>query len=42
MPNLNYNPDKDIPALSGKTIFITGGKRSSLDVHMNIILGLEF
>ncbi|KAJ5173263.1 hypothetical protein N7492_005856 [Penicillium capsulatum] len=25
MPNLNFDPDKDIPDLSGKTIFITGG-----------------
>lgn len=25
MPTLNYNPDEDIPDLTGKTIFITGG-----------------
>ncbi|KAJ5387871.1 oxidoreductase short-chain dehydrogenase/reductase family [Penicillium cosmopolitanum] len=25
MPNLNYNPETEIPDLSGKTIFITGG-----------------
>lgn len=26
MPNLNFNPDKDIPDLAGKSIFITGGQ----------------
>jgi hypothetical protein len=25
MPSLNFNPDKEIPDLTGKAIFITGG-----------------
>ncbi|KAJ5993676.1 hypothetical protein N7451_009400 [Penicillium sp. IBT 35674x] len=30
MPDLNFNADNDIPDLSGKTIFITGGKGLNL------------
>jgi hypothetical protein len=30
MPNLNYNPETEIPDLSGKTIFITGGESESV------------
>lgn len=26
MPNLHFSPDQDIPDLTGKVIFITGGK----------------
>jgi hypothetical protein len=26
----SYNPDKDIPSLQGKVIFITGGKHQDL------------
>lgn len=26
MPTLDYNPEKEIPDLSGKSIFITGGR----------------
>ncbi|KAJ5111441.1 hypothetical protein N7532_001976 [Penicillium argentinense] len=27
MPNVNFNPDKDVPDLAGKVIFITGGTK---------------
>lgn len=34
MPGLAFNPDNDIPDLSGKVIFITGGKLSCVDLFL--------
>lgn len=30
---MNYDPDKDVPGLQGKVIFITGGKLTTSTVH---------
>lgn len=42
MPGLNFNADSDIPDLSGKTIFITGGKSLNLSqTQQNITTAVD-